>query len=242
MEDYIRYRPSYPARVIGSAVECCGLQRSSVVADLGSGTGLLTQLFLDFGCDVYGVEPNAAMRAAAERLLARSPRFHSIEGTAESTNLPDRSCDLVTCGQSFHWFDPVRSREECRRILRPDGWVMLVWNVRRNGETPFLDGYQRLLSRHAPEHKEIESGRNDSARFDLFYGSGKWHLFTFPYSQSFDFEGALGRLRSSSYAPVPGAPGYAEMERDFQSLFAATAVEGKIAFLYDTKVYLGHPA
>ena len=108
------------------------LRPSSVIADFGSGTGLLAQLFLDFGVEVYGVEPNASMRAAAEQLLARFPRFHSVQGTAETSGLPDQSCDIVTSGQSFHWFDPVRTRQECRRILRPAGWVVLVWNVRQN--------------------------------------------------------------------------------------------------------------
>lgn len=237
----MRYRPSYPAEVLTSVVERCGLQRSSVVADLGSGTGLLAQLFLEFGCDVYGVEPNAPMRGAAERLLARFPHFHSIEGTAERTNLPDGFCDAVTCGQSFHWFDPVQSREECRRILRPDGCAVLVWNIRRTGETPFLNGYERLLRRHAPDHEEIERGRNDTARFDRFYGRGNWDVRTFAHRQIFDYEGALGRLRSSSYSPVPGAPGYREMEHDLLDLFNATAVDGKVAFLYDTKVYFGRP-
>jgi len=242
VEDYIRYRPSYPADVLNSVIERCGLEPSSVIADLGSGTGLLAQLFLEFGCDVYGVEPNRAMREAAERMLARFPRFHSVEGTAEATNLPHSSCDVVTCGQSFHWFDPGQSREECRRVLRPAGWVVLVWNVRRAGATPFLDGYEKLLRRHAPEHEEIERNRYDTARFDRFYGPGKWDVLTFEHSQFFDYQGTLGRLRSSSYSPKPGSPGYHEMEQDLQRLFAATAVHNKIAFLYDTKVYFGRPA
>ncbi|HEX4227307.1 MAG TPA: class I SAM-dependent methyltransferase [Bryobacteraceae bacterium] len=241
VDDYVRYRPSYPVEVRTSVIERCGLQPSSVIADFGSGTGLLAQLFLESGFEVYGVEPNAAMRAAAERLLVRFPRFRSIEGTAEASGLPGRSCDLVTCGQSFHWFDPVRSREECQRILCPGGWVVLVWNVRRTGDTPFLDGYEALLRRHTPEYEEIERRRSDPAAFDAFFGAGKWDALTLAHSQSFDYEGALGRLRSSSYSPVPGAPGYPEIEQELRTLFTATAVDGKVAFLYDTKVYFGRP-
>jgi SAM-dependent methyltransferase len=242
VDDYVRYRPSYPVEVRASVIERCGLLPSSIIADFGSGTGLLAQLFLEVGFEVYGVEPNAAMRAAAEKLLARYPRFHSIEGTAESSGLPEHFCDVVTCGQSFHWFDPVRSRNECRRILRPAGRVVLVWNVRRTGDTPFLVGYEALLRRHTPEYEKIEHIRNDPAAFDAFFGPGNWDSLTFAHSQAFDYEGALGRLRSSSYSPVPGGPGYHEMEQELRILFNSTAVDGKVAFLYDTKVYFGRPA
>jgi SAM-dependent methyltransferase len=241
VDDYVRYRPSYPAEVRAAVIERCELRPSSVIADFGSGTGLLAELFLEFGFEVYGVEPNASMRAAAEEFLARFPRFHSIEGTAEASGLPAHSCDVVTCGQSFHWFDPVRSRNECRRILRTGGRVVLVWNIRRTGDTPFLEGYEALLRRHAPEYEEIERRRSDQAAFDAFFGPGKWDALTFAHSQTFDYEGALGRLRSSSYSPTPGAPGYSDMEQELRALFEATAVNGKLTFLYDTKVYFGRP-
>ncbi|HWF47194.1 MAG TPA: class I SAM-dependent methyltransferase [Bryobacteraceae bacterium] len=239
VDDYVRYRPSYPVEVRTAVIERCGLGPSSTIADFGSGTGLLARLFLESGFEVYGVEPNASMRAAAERLLARFPRFHSIKGTAEASGLPEHCCDVVTCGQSFHWFDPVLSSEECRRILRPGGWVVLVWNVRRTGDTPFLDGYEALLRRYSPEYEEIERSRTDPATFDAFFGPGKWDALTFAHSQTFDFEGALGRLRSSSYSPIPGGPGYREMEQELRTLFAATAVDDKVEFLYDSKVYFG---
>lgn len=242
VDDYVRYRPSYPTEVLKLVIERCSLTPSSIIADFGSGTGLLAQLFLEAGFEVYGVEPNAAMRGAAERLLSRFPRFHNIKGTAEASGLPAHSCDVVTCGQSFHWFDPVRSKEECRRILRPGGWVVLVWNVRRTSDTPFLVGYEALLHRHTPEYEQIEHIRNDPAAFDAYFGLGNWDSLTFAHSQAFDYEGALGRLRSSSYSPVPGAPGYHEMEQELRTLFDATAVDGKVAFLYDTKVYFGRPA
>jgi SAM-dependent methyltransferase len=239
VDDYVRYRPSYPKEVLLTVSEQCGLRPSSVIADFGSGTGLLAQLFLEFGVEVYGVEPSAAMRAAAERLLARFPRFHSKEGTAESSGLPDQSCDVITCGQSFHWFDPVRSRAEFRRILRPGGWAVLVWNVRQTATTPFLEGYERLLRQHAPEYEQIEYRRTDPAMFDQFFGPVNWEVRTFVHSQAFDEAGALGRLRSSSYSPLPGAPGYAEMENEFKRLFIESAIDGQVNFLYDTKVYLG---
>src|ERR1035438_3538154 len=121
VEDYICYRPSYPADAIAFLERECGLTSQSRVADIGSGTGLLSEPFLRFGCEVDGVEPNAEMRAAGQRLLAGWPRFHSIAGRAEATTLPNGSADLVSAGQAFHWFDSDAARTEFRRILKPGG-------------------------------------------------------------------------------------------------------------------------
>src|ERR1035441_10658815 len=128
VEDYTRYRPSYPAEAIAFLERQCGLTSQSRVADIGSGTGLLSELFLRFGCEVDGVEPNAEMRAAGERLLAAWPRFHSVNGRAEATTLPDRGARLVSAGQAFHWFSPYAARTEVLPVLKKIGWVALVWN------------------------------------------------------------------------------------------------------------------
>ena len=197
-------------------------------------------MFLNFGCTVFGVEPNAGMRAAAEDLLASFPRFQSVDGTAEATNLAPHSCDAVTCGQSFHWFDAARSREEFARILKPSGWVVLVWNERQKGSTPFLAGYERLLRQHSPEYQEIEAKPRRFRRVrPFFWGGTVGGAFTFVYSQRFDFEGALGRLRSSSYSPLPGTAEYVAMEQNLRNLVAETAINGDVTFLYDTRVYIG---
>ena len=107
MEDYIRYRPSYPEAILAWLARECGLAPESRIADIGSGTGILARLFLQFGCRVFGVEPNAGMRAGAERQFAGEPRFHSVDARAEATTLPDANVHFVTAGQSFHWFDPA---------------------------------------------------------------------------------------------------------------------------------------
>src|SRR6266446_9260655 len=102
VENYIRYRPGYPKEIIELLKAECGLFPQSVVADAGSGTGLLAKLFLENGNLVFGIEPNREMRAAGERLLQAYPRFTSIAGTAEATTLPGQSVDFVTAGQAFH--------------------------------------------------------------------------------------------------------------------------------------------
>ena len=138
VEHYVRYRPSYPRDLLDLLETRCGLSSASVVADVGSGTGILSELFLENGNRVIGIEPNKEMREAAERRLRRHPRFTSVAGTAEATTLDDASADFVAAGQAFHWFDPERARTEFSRILKPGGWVVLAWNLRRKEATPFL--------------------------------------------------------------------------------------------------------
>src|SRR5512133_1966571 len=128
VENYVKYRPGYPAAILDVLKAECGLTPGAFVADVGSGTGLLARVFLDFGCHVFGIEPNAEMRAAGEQLLAEYRLFDSRDGSAEATGLPTASVHFVTAGQAFHWFDPPRAQEEFRRILKPEGWVGLIWN------------------------------------------------------------------------------------------------------------------
>ena len=131
VQDYARYRPHYPAAVIGSLQTNCQLLETSVIADVGSGTGILTELFLRHGNPVLAVEPNRQMREAGERLLEGYPHFQSIAGRAEATTLPEQSVDFVTAGQAFHWFDRKKAKAEFSRILKARGWVVLAWNERR---------------------------------------------------------------------------------------------------------------
>ena len=138
VDNYVKYRPSYPPEVVELLAAECGLTPGALVADIGAGTGLLAELFLQNGYRVLGVEPNREMRQAGERLLGDYPHFTSIDGTAEVTTLADKSVDIITAGQAFHWFDREKARAEFARILRPGGWVALVWNERRVDATPFL--------------------------------------------------------------------------------------------------------
>jgi len=140
VDNYIKYRPGYPQAVIETLAAECGLTSQSVIADIGSGTGILAEMFLKNGNAVTGVEPNREMREAGERLLSAYPRFTSVDGRAEATGLADASVDFVTAGQSLHWFDLKASRREFRRILKPSGWVAIVWNDRRD-ESPFMQAY-----------------------------------------------------------------------------------------------------
>jgi SAM-dependent methyltransferase len=233
VDSYQRYRPSYPREVLTHLERECGLTPEAVIADVGCGTGLLAKLFLDYGCELFGVEPNAAMRAAAEQDLAVFPRFHSVDGQAEHTTLRDATADFVTAAQAFHWFDPVPSHAEFQRILKPGGWVMLVWNERAPGGG-FQAGYDEAIRQYAPE-----KGRIVEDDIDILFGHHRWQLTTLTNAQHFDLEGLQGRLASSSYAPLAGSPGFQPMMDALARLFDKYQVDGKVTLLYDTKLYVG---
>ena len=240
VDNYARYRPSYPPPAIELLRERCGLVSGAAVADLGSGTGILTELLLESGARVFAVEPNDAMRAAAEAQLGRHPRFRSVKGTAESSTLADASVDLLVAGQAFHWFDPRRARIEALRVLRPGAWAALLWNERPPEATPFLADYEALLKRHAPEYARITASRADVGTMREFLGAAM-EVRTFANRQILDFEGLSGRLMSSSYAPEPGHPDYEPMIALLREVFARHERDGRIVMPYSTLVYFSQP-
>jgi SAM-dependent methyltransferase len=239
VENYIKYRPSYPPAVVDLLQIECGLHAGSRIADIGSGTGLLAELLLKRGCQVFGVEPNREMREAGERLLSRYTNFTSVDGTAEATTLPKRSVGFVTAGQAFHWFDRARARAEFARILLPAGWVVLVWNDRQTSTTPFLSAYEQLLHTYAVDYAAVNHKQIDEAVLDDFFAAGGFKTATFANRQILDFEGLKGRLLSSSYTPEPGHPSHEPMLEHLRAIFAAHQNHGKVAFEYDTIVFYG---
>lgn len=238
VEDYVRYRPGYPASLVERLQIECGLTQESVVADIGSGPGALATLFLDLGARVIAVEPNREMREAGQRLLGDQPNYLSVDGTAESTYLAGASVEFVVAGQAFHWFDPEKARAEFQRILRPGGWVALVWNDHRREGDPFSDGYEALLKRVSPEYSEMEHRDHSDAHLESFFGA-RPSLFQVANDQPVDLEGLLGRARSASYFPKPPSPVYDEAARGLEALFAATSKDGKVVFRHESKMYYG---
>ena len=238
VENYIKYRPGYPAAVLELLRTHCALASGSSIADVGSGTGILTTLLLESGAEVVAVEPNDEMRAAAERLLSGHSRFRSVAGTAEATTLPAGSVELVVAGQASHWFDVHRARAEFMRVLKPGGWVALIANERPPEPTPFLADYEALLRRHSAEYDQISSLRLDENRIREFFG-GWCELTTFPNQQIFDFEGLEGRLLSSSYAPEPRHPDHEPMLAGLRQVFERHQRAGQVVFPLQTLVYWG---
>lgn len=236
--DYIRFRPSYPPQVLQTLRDECGLQEQHIVTDIGSGTGIWSEILLRNGNTVFGVEPNAAMREAAEKLLIEYSMFHSIDAPAEATTLQAQSVDFVTAAQAFHWFDREKCQVEFRRILRPRGLVVLLWNERLIDTTPFLHDYENLLQTFATDYAQVNHTNIDDAALRDFYGGDFTHR-TFANAQTFDYEGLAGRLLSSSYAPDASDARHAPMLRELQNIFARHQNGGVGRFEYSCNLYFG---
>jgi SAM-dependent methyltransferase len=238
VENYVRYRPGYPAEVSRALRDGCGLTPDHIVADIASGTGIWTRMLLENGNRVFAVEPNADMRQAGESLLEGFPRFTSVEGTAEATTLGDASVDFVTAAQAAHWFDRVRARQEFVRILKPGGWLVLLWNERITDATPFLREYEELLLTYGTDYADVRHERTTD-EVNQFYDPAPYQERVFDLRQDFDYAGLEGRLLSSSYAPGPGHAKYEPMLRALRHLFDKHATAGRVGVDYKTRVYFG---
>jgi SAM-dependent methyltransferase len=238
VRDYVRYRPGYPREILELVVRVCGLGPGRIAADVGSGTGILTRLLLESGGRVVGVEPNAQMRAAAEQSLSGDAHFESLDGCAESTGLGDSSVDVIASGQAFHWFDPAPTRVEFARILKPGGWVVLVWNRRK--DTAFGRDYEAMLDRFAPDYAHVRT-RDRAAEPNLraFFAPETPVGVTFDNEQRLDQSALAGRLLSSSYAPRAGHPLYEPMIQRLAEIFHIHARDGAVRFEYDALVWYG---
>lgn len=240
VENYIKYRPHYPQAVIDYLRDNCQLTPASIVADIGSGTGISSQLFLQNGNLVYGIEPNREMREAGERLLKRYKNFKSIDGVAEATTLANASVDLIVAGQAFHWFDREKAKIEFARILKPQGWVVLIWNDRRTNSTPFLIAYEQLLQTYGTDYGRVNHKQIDKTIIESFFGTAGYQQTSFDNYQNFDFDSLKGRLLSSSYTPEVGHQNYEAMLSELRKIFDTYQVNGNVVFEYDTRVYCGH--
>ncbi|SFS19302.1 Methyltransferase domain-containing protein [Dyella sp. OK004] len=241
VEDYVRYRPDYPHALLQWLQSVHGVTPRWLVADIGAGTGISSKMFLDADYHVIAVEPNAAMRSAAEQWLGRDENFRSLDGHADATGLAAHSVDLISVAQAFHWFNEEATRHEFHRILRPHGLAAIYWNSRRLTSTPFLEGYEALLQRYGTDYTSVVERYADEARMRQWFGDGYRGTASFEHRQLLDFDSLRGRLMSSSYAPAAGHPMHEPMLAALRELFDACAEHGKVSFDYDTRVYVGHP-
>lgn len=232
--NYAKYRPSYPPELVPFLEQAIGLDKSRQIADIGSGTGIFTEILLLKGCRVTGVEPNAAMRKAAEAQLGGYERFYSQDGRAEQTGLEDHSIDLITVAQAFHWMEVEATRREFMRILKPGGHILLIWNLRLQ-HTPFLQAYETLVR---------EIGRNvdaanriDDVAITALYRPMQKTTRVFLNTRLLDFESLKGLALSSSYMPLETEPFYKEMIYRLEELFARYSENGLVKMEYETKIF-----
>lgn len=238
VENYVKHRPHYPPAVLDLLRAECGLTAGWTIADIGSGTAISSELFVANGNRVFGVEPNAAMRVAGEAHMAARPNFVSVAGTAEETTLPAGSVDMVLAGQAFHWFEPERARHEFARILRPGGWLVLMWNSRDDG-VPFQQDYEKFVLEFGTDYSEIRHQNLTDEALAQFYAPAEMGVAQFKQAQVVDFEGLSGRVLSSSYMPGPDHPRYEAMLADLRRLFDRHAADGMVLLDLVTMVYFG---
>lgn len=238
VNDYVKYRPDYPAEIIPFLEQAIGLRKDSVIADIGSGTGIFAKNFLDYGNTVYAVEPNKLMRHKAEDLLQGYSNFISIDGTAEQTNLQDSIANLVTAAQAFHWFEVTKTKAEFKRILKPGGYCCLVWNERRT-TSPFEQAYEQLLFDYSLDYSKVDHKNINDTIIADFFAPAAFIKQSFDNKQVFDFESLKGRLLSSSYAPAKDHPKHQAMIENLQKIFDTFNQNNNIEFRYDTKLYVG---
>lgn len=237
-EHYIKYRPHYPHAIIPCLEQESCLTKSSVVADIGSGTGISCLPFLENGNTLYAVEPNAEMREASERLLGRYPEFHAVAGTAEKTTLGEKSADLIVAAQAFHWFHGSAARAEFLRIGKPGACTVLMWNE-RDLHDELGKAYEALLQKNAIDYRETNHRNVGPAQLSAFFSPTVYRAHVFRNAQQLDLQGLKGRMLSASYAPQPGHPQYAPMIAELEELFAKYAQNGMVKFMYTTRLYIG---
>ncbi len=252
VDNYIHYRPHYPQAILDLLKEECDLASTHAIADIGSGTGTLSRLFLENSNPVFGVEPDPDMRAGAEHTLRDYPNFTSVAATAEATTLADRGVDFVTAGQAFHWFDLQQARREFGRILVPQGWVVLVWNVQQATGTPFLEDLQRFWEterfwkasgqRRAEQRAQAGRLNPELARqwfLDPFFEPGAYQEKRYENPLVCDFEGLKGRILSNKPALEPADPGFPAMIKALEEIFQAHQDSGTVTIEHECRVVYG---
>jgi ubiquinone/menaquinone biosynthesis C-methylase UbiE len=229
--DYARYRPNYPQEAVEVILQ--GLPLPIVAADIGAGTGISSRLLAQQKVKVIAIEPNVAMRQAAESHQLVEFR----DGTAEATHLPNHSVNLVTCFQSFHWFNPETTLAEFHRILKPSGRLALVWNERDRQDT-FTSEYIQLI-REVSKDYPIESLRLKSVE-PLFATPHfvNFQKHEFAYKQALDLSGLIGCASSASYVPREGTLRQYLIAK-LQELYDCSCdKQGLVYIIYRTDVHL----
>ena len=238
-EIYAKYRPSYPLEYIEYLISEAGLNENCIIADIGSGTGILSRQLLERGLTVIGVEPNDDMRTVAEQTMKTDSRFISVKATAENTTINDKSIDLITVAQAFHWFDMEQFRLECQRILKQDGRVALVWNS-RDGSSDVNKESAEICQKYCPNFKGFSGGMEETPIvFQQFFKDGKYEFKYFRNDLRFNLDGFLGRYLSASYSPKKTDKEYKPFITALSNLFEKYSKDGEIVIPNITRSYLG---
>lgn len=237
-ENYVRYRPHYPKEIIPFLKTDIGLTNKWIVADIGSGTGISSEIFLQNGNRVYAVEPNKEMRQAAEEIHSGDKNFVSVNATAEATSLAKDNINLIVCGQAFHWFHQANTKKEFHRIAASGAYLLLMWNE-RTLRSPFQQSYEQMLLELAPAYEEVCQRQIDEKAIKDFFSPQSYLIKEFPNVQKFDLKGLKGRLLSCSYCPLEQDPNYHPLMDRLERIFHQFSVNGRVSFEYECILYYG---
>ena len=238
VEYYSRYRPRYPQTLIEWLKNECTLLPAHIIADIGSGTGQMTELFLKYGNVVYAIEPNADMRRVAEKELRTYSNLKSLDATAEATTLPDNSVNLITVGNAFHWFNHSQTRKEFFRILKPHGWVILAWNLERSNGSPFAVAFEGFWQKYIDPDAHFNK-RKRPDYITQFLGANHVKEISFDNYQVCDYEALKGVILSFLKAPQPEDQRYPVMLDELKALFSQHQENSVVTLEYDTAVFYG---
>ena len=238
--EYVASRPDYPAALIDDLAEL-PVTEDMHIADVGAGTGIFTKSLLDRGWRVSAVEPNAAMRAAADLTLKAYPRYRSVAGSAEATTLNDQSIDLITAAQAFHWFDIERARGEWLRILRPQGQMALIWNDRLLTD-PLQRDLEAVFADFGGAKRDVVLAHEDRSSVSKFFGSATVRKLTYSHEHRLDQEGLTSLGLSRSYMPARNTPEGQRAIDALSELFQRYMTAGSVTVRYKTVMSIGRPA
>lgn len=238
VNDYDLYRPGYPTELVDFLIDQKIIFSGCQVADIGSGTGISSEIFLNTGCQVYSAEPNPEMQQKAAVRLSKYPGFNPIMGTAENTGLADNSIDIIIAAQAFHWFNNKETSIEFKRILRPNGFVCLIWNDRDHYASEFMKAYEDLIKRFSIDYETVNHQNLSDKDFTRFFGGG-FQKKSFLNTQSMDLQGFKGRITSCSYMPDSSHPSFESMNETMENIFTGLNKKNKVAIIYQTKLYFG---
>jgi ubiquinone/menaquinone biosynthesis C-methylase UbiE len=239
VDNYVKYRPHYPEEIIEFLRSELNMKVNDVIADIGSGTGFLSEIFLKNGNKVLGIEPNKDMRKAGEEYLKNYNDFMSIDGSAEETTLKEQSVDFVVVGQAFHWFDHEKCRTEFQRILKNEKFALLIWNERTIGSSIFMSDYENVMQKYSVGYDRSTNRNMDENKMKSFYGVENLNLKLFKNNQILDFEGLKGRTLSASYTPEENDPNHASFISELKEMFQKNQNNGTVEIIYSTRVYWG---
>ena len=232
-DNYMKYRPSYPEAVVNFLEEIFNLQKHHRIADIGSGTGLFAELLLKKGYAVVCIEPNDEMRKTADNKLQQYKGFSSRKYRAEKTGLKTGSVDLITVAQAFDWMEPIATKKEFTRVLKPGGHIVLAWNIRQT-HTPFLKAYDELKEQF---RTDALPRKINEEKIRSFFQPGAIQEQDFPNVRWLDFDSLKGQLLSASYIPFQGHASYDTMISSLVQLFVAHEENGFVKMEYSTKLF-----